>query len=152
MSDHNPISSILKNLESNGAKFEYILDKIIKGVVKIMNDTEELKEELVGYDDIYQTYVIDVDFNYWLEVSEGRLRYEKGVNSQALFKIIFTKDLIIKILREEISGTNAFMKGKIKVEGSLSQGLRYIKLFRIFEKYLGKKNGSKRTTSLSKRL
>ena len=143
MSDRNPITAILENLEKNGAKFEYVLDKIIKGVVKIMNDTKELKEELMGYDDIYQTYVIDADFNYWLEVSEGRLRYEKGVNSQALFTIIFTKDLIIKILREEISGTNAFMKGKIKVEGSLSQGLRYIKLFRIFEKYLRKKNGSK---------
>ena len=143
MSDHNPISSILENLESNGAKFEYTLDKIIKGVVKIMNDTEELKEELMGYDDIYQTYVIDVDFNYWLEVSKGKLRYEKGVNPNALFTFNFTKDLIIKILREEISGTDAFMKGKINVEGSLSQGLRYIKLFRIFEKYLRKRNGSK---------
>ena len=143
MSNHNPIISILEQLESNGAKFEYMLDKIIKGVVKIMNNTEELKEELMGYDDIYQAYVIDADFNYWLEVSEGKLYYEKGVNPQALFTIEFTKDLIIKILREKISGTAAFMKGKIKVEGDLSQGLRYIKLFRIFEKYLRKRNGSK---------
>jgi putative sterol carrier protein len=143
MSDHNPFISILENLEQNGAKFEYMLDKIIKGVVKIMNDTEELKEELVGYDDIYQTYIVDADFNYWLEVSEGKLRYEKGVNLNALFKINFTKDLIIKILKKEISGTEAFMKGKIKVEGSLTQGLRYIKLFRIFQKYLRKRNGLK---------
>ena len=143
MSDHNPIISILENLESNGVKFEYALDKIITGVVKIMNSAEELKEELMGYDDIYQTYVTDADFSYWLEVSNGRLSYEKGVNPQALFTINLTKDLIIKILRKEISGTEVFMKGKIKVEGSLSQGLRYIKLFRIFEKYLRKRNGSK---------
>ena len=143
MSGHNPIISILENLERNGVKFEIALDKIIKGVVKIMNNTEELKEELMGYDGIYQAYIIDVDFNYWLEVSDGRLRYEKGVNPQALFTITFTKDLITKILGEEISGTDAFMKGKIKVEGSLSQGLRYIKLFRIFEKYLRRRNGSK---------
>ncbi|MBY9016625.1 MAG: SCP2 sterol-binding domain-containing protein [Candidatus Lokiarchaeota archaeon] len=143
MSGHNPFISILENLDANGVKFEHVLDKIIKGVVKIMNSTEELKEELIGYDGIYQTYVIDVDFNYWLEVSDGRLLYEKGVNPQALFTITFTKDLIIKILREEISGTDAFMKGKINVEGSLSQGLRYIKLFRLFEKYLRKKNGFK---------
>jgi len=143
MSNHNPIISILENLESNGVKFEYGLDKIIKGVVKIMNSTEELKEELLGYDDIYQTYVTDADFNYWLEVSGGRLCYGKGVNPQALFTITLTKDLIVKILKEEISGTEVFMKGKIKVEGSLSQGLRYIKLFRIFEKYLRKRNGSK---------
>ncbi|HUW89369.1 MAG TPA: SCP2 sterol-binding domain-containing protein [Candidatus Nanopelagicaceae bacterium] len=143
MSGHNPFISILENLDANGVKFEHVLDKIIKGVVKIMNSTEELKEELMGYDGIYQTYVFDVNFNYWLEVLDGRLLYEKGVNPQALFTITFTKDLIIKILREEISGTDAFMKGKINVEGSLSQGLRYIKLFRIFEKYLRKKNGSK---------
>lgn len=143
MSGHNPFISILENLDANGVKFEHVIDKIIKGVVKIMNSTEELKEELMGYDGIYQTYVFDVNFNYWLEVSDGRLLYEKGVNPQALFTITFTKDLIIKILREEISGTDAFMKGKINVEGSLSQGLRYIKLFRIFEKYLRKKNGSK---------
>ena len=141
MVGQNPINSILRNLDKESPKFEYVLDKIIKAVVKIMNNTEELKEELVGFDDIYQTYVLDADFNYWLEVSDGRVRYEKGVNPQALFTIEFTKDLIIKILREEISGTEAFMKGKIKVEGSLSQGLRYIKLFRIFEKYLRKRNG-----------
>ncbi len=143
MSGHNPIISILKNLESNGAKFEFVLDKIIKGVVKIMNNTEELKEELMGYDDIYQTYVIDADFNYWLEVSDGRLHYEKGVNPQTLFRITITKDLIIKILKEEIIGFDAFMKGKINIEGSLSQGLRFIKLFRILQKYLIKRNGSK---------
>ncbi len=143
MSDHNPFISILENLENNGVKFEYALDKIIKGVVIIMNNTEELKEELLGYDDIYQTYITDADFNYWLEVSDGRLCYEKGVNPQALFTINLTKDLIVKILREDLIGTDAFMKGKIKIEGSLSQGLRYIKLFRIFEKYLRKRNGSK---------
>ena len=143
MSGHNPIISILKDLESNSAKFNYVLDKIIKGVVKIMNSTKELKEELMGFDDIYQTYIIDAEFNYWLEVLDGKLRYEKGVHPQASITINLTKDLIIKILREEISGTEAFMKGKIKVEGSLSQGLRYIKVFRIFEKYLRKKNGFK---------
>jgi len=141
MAGQNPINSILRNLDKDSPKFEYVLDKIIKAVVKIMNNTEELKEELVGFDDIYQTYVVDANFNYWLEVSDGKLSYEKGINPKALFKINFNKDLIIQILRNEISGTDAFMKGKINIEGSLSQGLRYIKLFRIFVKYLRKKNG-----------
>jgi len=141
MTPQNPISSILRNLDKDSPKFNNVLDKIIKVVVKIMNNTEELKEELVGFDDIYQTNVVDANFNYWLEVSDGKLSYEKGINPKALFKINFNKDLIIQILRNEISGTDAFMKGKINIEGSLSQGLRYIKLFRIFVKYLKKKNG-----------
>ena len=141
MAAQNPISSILRNLNKDSPKFEYVLDKIIKVVVKIMNNTEELKEELVGFDEIYQTSVVDANFDYWLEVSDGKLSYEKGINSKALFKINIDKDIIIQILKNKISGTDAFMKGKINVEGSLSQGLRYIKLFRIFVKYLRKKNG-----------
>ena len=143
MNAQNPISSILEHLDVESPKFANVLDKIIKAVVKIMNNTEELKEELVSFDDIYQTYVLDADFNYWLEVSDGKLQYEKGVNPKALFAITFNKDILIQILKNKLSGTDAFMKGKINVEGSLSQGLRYIKLFRIFVKYLRKKNGIK---------
>ncbi len=143
MNAQNPISSILEHLNIESPKFANVLDKIIKAVVKIMNNTEELKEELTGFDDIYQTYVLDADFNYWLEVSDGKLQYEKGVNPKALFAITFNKDILIQILKNKLSGTDAFMKGKINVEGSLSQGLRYIKLFRIFVKYLRKKNGIK---------
>ncbi|NVM45011.1 MAG: SCP2 sterol-binding domain-containing protein [Candidatus Lokiarchaeota archaeon] len=143
MNAQNPISSILEHLDIESPKFANVLDKIIKAVVKIMNNTEELKEELIGFDDIYQTYVTDADFNYWLEVSNGNLQYKKGINPKALFAIKFNKDIIIQILKNEVSGTDAFMKGNINVEGSFSQGLRYIKLFRIFEKYLRKKNGIK---------
>ena len=143
MNAQNPISSILEHLNIESPKFANVLDKIIKAVVKIMNNTEELKEELTGFDDIYQTYVLDAEFNYLLEVSDGKLQYEKGVNPKALFAITFNKDILIQILKNKLSGTDAFMKGKINVEGSLSQGLRYIKLFRIFVKYLLKKNGFK---------
>ncbi|MFX1448224.1 MAG: SCP2 sterol-binding domain-containing protein [Promethearchaeota archaeon] len=143
MMAQNPISSILKSLDKDSPKFEYVLDKFIKAVVKIINNTEELKEELIGFDDIYQTYVIDADFNYWLEVSDGKVFYQKGVNQKALFTMNLKKDIIIQILKNEVSGTDAFMKGKIKVSGSLSQGLRYIKLFRLFVTYLMKKNGIK---------
>jgi len=141
MVGQNPINSILRNLDKESPKFEYILDKIIKALVNIMNNTEELKEELIGFDDIYQTYVTDANFNYWLEVSDGKLSYGNNINPKALFKININKDIIIQILKNEVSGADAFMKGKINVEGSLSQGIRYIKLFRIFVRYLKKKNG-----------
>jgi putative sterol carrier protein len=148
MAGQNPINLIWEELGKNDKKFEHILDKIIKAGISIINNTEELKEELLGFDDIYQTCIFDANISYWLEVSHGKLHYEKGVNPQALFKMIFSKDLFIKILKDEIGGADAFMKGKIKVEGSLSQGLRYIKLFRTFFKYISTKNGFKYLTSI----
>ena len=36
-------------------------------------------------------------------------------------------------------GTEAYMKGVIKAQGSLTQGLRYIKLYRLFFCYLKEK-------------
>ena len=57
------------------------------------------------------------------------------------FRVSYTKILIIKILKGEISGTDAFMKGQLRVEGDLSQGLHYVKIFRLFVEYLKKKNG-----------
>jgi putative sterol carrier protein len=136
------ISNLLNNLEGDNEKFIKTLDSIIKAGVKIVNSTDELREELIGFDDIYQTSVLDLGFDYWLQVSDGRLSYKKGINPEALFKMNYTKELIIKILKGEISGTDAFMKGKINVEGDISQGLRYVKLFRIFTRYLEKKNGN----------
>ena len=54
MNPRIPIKSILENLDQDSPKFGNVLDKIIKTVVKIMNDAEELNEELIGFDDIYQ--------------------------------------------------------------------------------------------------
>ena len=140
MGNHNSISSLLDILERDNEQFINVLDRIIRFGIKIFNSTEELQEELVGFDDIYQTYITDLDFNYWLKVTNRRIEYQKGVNPNALFKMNFSKEMIIKILKREISGTDAFMRGKINVEGNLTQGLRYIKLFRIFFKYIQKKN------------
>ena len=136
MFNQESIKKLLKVLENDDEKFIDILDKIIMGFVKLANSLDDLREELIGLDDIYQTFIEDANFNYWLEVSDGKIYYEKGVNSRADFKMTFSKELIIKILKGEISGTEEFMKGKINVDGDLSQGLHYIKLFRIIFRFL----------------
>lgn len=140
MATHDPINSLLEILEKDTSQFVRVLDRIIKMGVKIFNSTEELQEELLGFDDIYQTYITDMDFNYWLKITNGKIEYKRGVNPDAPFKMNFTKDMIVKILKREISGTHAFMRGEINVEGSLTQGLRYIKLFRTFFKYVQNRN------------
>ena len=83
-----------------------------------------------------------MNFNFWLKLSNGSIIYKKGINRSASFRVIYTKDIMVKILKREMYGTDAFMKGIIKVDGDLSQGLRFIKLFRLFIKYLA--NGFKK--------
>ncbi|MCK4381088.1 MAG: SCP2 sterol-binding domain-containing protein [Candidatus Lokiarchaeota archaeon] len=136
MLNSKSFSSVLHDLENHDGEFIAVLDKIIKFAVTKFKSTEELREEIAEYDDIFQIIITDINFNFWLSVSNSSMIYKKGINRSASFRIIYTKDIFVKILKREMYGTDAFMKGLIKADGDLSQGLRFIKLFRLFMKYL----------------
>ena len=128
-------------LEHHDGEFIAVLDKIINFAVNKFKTTEELRQEIVDFNDIYQIMITDINFNFWLKVSYSSIIYKKGINRSTSVKIRYTKDILVRILKREMSGIDAFMKGIIKVDGDLSQGLRFTKLFRLFIKYLN--NGFK---------
>ena len=136
MLDSKHFNSVINKLENQDEEFIIALDKIIKLGVEIVKNTEEIREEIIDYNDIYQIFITDLNFNFWLKVSKGSIIYKKGINRSASFRIKYTKDLMIKILKRETSGTDAYMKGIIKVDGDLTQGLRFTKLFRIVFNYI----------------
>jgi len=138
MLDSKSFNSVIHELENNDEEFISVLDRVISFAVNIVRDTEELRKEIIDYDDIYQILLTDINFNFWFKVSNGSIVYKKGINRSATFKVRYTKDIFIKILKRDIEGTDAFMKGKIKIDGNLSEGLRFIKIFRLFIKYVEK--------------
>ena len=142
MLDSKSFSSVIHDLENQDGDFIGALDKVIKFAVSIIKNTEELREEIVDYDDIYQIILKDINFNFWLKISNGSIIYKKGINRSASFRVKYPNNILVKILKREMVGTDAFMKGKIKVDGDLAQGLRFIKLFRMFLEYLD--NGFKK--------
>jgi len=133
---------VLNNIEKHDGELIVGLDKLINFAVDKFINTEDLREEIEDYNLIYQIIITDLDFNFWLKVSNGSIIYKKGINRSASFTVKYTKEILIKILKREMYGTDAFMKGLIKVDGDLSQGLRFIKLFRMFLVYLN--NGFKK--------
>jgi len=136
MLDSKHFNSVINKLENQDEEFIIALDKIIKLGVDVVKNSEEIREEIIDYNDIYQIFITDLNFNFWLKVSKGSIIYKKGINRSASFRIKYTKDLMIKILKRETSGTDAYMKGIIKVDGDLTQGLRFTKLFRIVFNYI----------------
>jgi len=138
MLDSKSFNSVIHELENNDEEFISVLDRVISFAVNIVRDTEELREEIIDYDDIYQILLTDINFNFWFKVSNGSIVYKKGINRSATFKVRYTKDIFIKILKREMEGTDAFMKGKIKIDGNLREGLRFMKIFRLFIKYVEK--------------
>lgn len=142
MLDSKSFRSVVHDLENNNEEFITALDRVISFAVNIVKDTEELREEIIDYNDTYQISLTDINFNFWFKVSNGSIVYKKGINRSATFKVRYTKDIFIKILKRDMEGTDAFMKGKIKIDGNLSEGLRFIKMFRLFVKYI--ENGKKK--------
>jgi putative sterol carrier protein len=136
MLDSKGFRSVIHDLESNNEEFISALNRFIMLAVSIIKNTEEIREEIIDYDDIYQIIITDINFNFWIKVSNGTVIYKKGFNRQASFKVKYNKDVFVKVLKREMSGTDAFMKGKIKVDGNLTQGLRFTKLFRLLLKFI----------------
>ncbi|MFX1410996.1 MAG: SCP2 sterol-binding domain-containing protein [Promethearchaeota archaeon] len=136
MLNSKKFNSVIHELEKNDEEFIAILDKIIKLGVNFFQNTEELIEEINDYDYTYQIFVTDINFNFWLKVSRGSIMYKRGIHPKATFKVSYTKEILIKILKREMYGSEAYMKGIIKVDGDLTQGLRYIKVFRLLLKYI----------------
>ena len=141
MLDSKGFRSVIHDLESNNEEFITALNRFIMLGVSIIKNTEDIREEIIDYDDIYQILITDINFNFWIRVSKGTIIYKKGINREASFRVKYKKDIFIKILKREMSGTDAYMKGKIKVDGNLTQGLRFIKLFRLLLKFIN--NGVK---------
>ncbi|MBY8989174.1 MAG: SCP2 sterol-binding domain-containing protein [Candidatus Lokiarchaeota archaeon] len=141
MLDSKGFRSVIHDLESNNEEFITGLNRFIMLGISIIKNTEDIREEIIDYDDIYQILITDLNFNFWIRVSKGTIMYKKGINRAASFRVKYKKDIFIKILKREMSGTDAFMKGNIKVDGNLTQGLRFIKLFRLLLKFIN--NGVK---------
>jgi len=136
MLDSKSLNSVISDLEDKNQEFVSSLDKIINLGINIVMNTEELLEEISDYDYIYQIFITDINFNFWIKVSKGTIIYKEGVNRNASFRVTFTKSIIIKVLKREMHGTEAYMKGIIKVDGDLTQGLRFIKLLRLILKFI----------------
>ncbi len=79
MIDTKSFRSVLNDLETNNEEFITALDRIISFGVNLVKNTEELKEEIMDYDDIYQILLTDINFNFWLKVSNGSIIYKKGL-------------------------------------------------------------------------
>ncbi len=83
MLDSKGFRSVIHDLENNTEEFITTLDRIIKLGVSIIKTTEELREEIIDYDDIYQISITDINYHFWFKVSNGTIRYKKGINRGA---------------------------------------------------------------------
>jgi len=130
------IDLIVDKLSNSDQEVIDILDRFIRIGISLIHATEELREEILDFDELYQFHFSDINFNFWIKISQGKVTYKKGYNENNSLRIYFTRDLIVKIFKEEIGGTEAYMKGLLKVQGNLSHAFKIKKFLRLLIEYL----------------
>ena len=131
-------SAIINELETKNIEDIPLLGKFIQFGINLVQSTEELKEELLDYDNIYQVHVNDIDLDFWFKIYKGSFTYRKGINDNSTLKIIFTRQLMLKIIKGEITFTEAYLKGLIEIHGNLSQAVKIRNTINFYFRYLKK--------------
>ncbi|MFX0142532.1 MAG: hypothetical protein ACFE9C_00515, partial [Candidatus Hodarchaeota archaeon] len=62
MLNSKSLNSVLTDLQNHNGELIALLDKFIKFAVNKFLNTEDLREEIEAYDDIYQIIIKDLDF------------------------------------------------------------------------------------------
>lgn len=136
MLELNRVKSFYRLLEEGDSTFIKTVERFIKFGIKIIQDNEELLEELDNLEGIYQSFITDLEYNFFFQIKDKIINFQNGIHPEADFKIYVSKALLIKMFKQDLGGVDAYMRGLIKSKGSLTLGFNYIKFFRLFTKFL----------------
>ncbi len=142
MIDSNVISLILNSLESTGGNAKSTLDELVKLIVEISHESEDLKDELNLYDDMFfHIYIHDIDYNIWIKKVGAKLTfntsyYENVPEEMKIIHFILSKKVFKRIFTQRLDPTDSFMRGLVKIQGNLSDGIIIRNLLKIFFQYI----------------
>lgn len=145
MLNSKQIRSILEGLEGEEEKFISIFDRIVKAVLRVQQNSEELLEEFQrlfkNYDSVFQFTIIDFNFSFFLKISKGEMTYDEGIFQETDIPVVtieFPKAIILQVLKQEMSVESLYNKGIINIKGSLSKVMRLRALATCYLKYIDK--------------
>lgn len=129
-------------LDQLGEKEQFIsnLKGILDKVIEFINDIDQVREELMiyDYDGIYQLHISDLSFDCWINIQHARFSYDIGLHPNPSVELCTTKNITIKLIKNEINLTHAYMKGQVQIQGSLTDAIKMRNLRKFFINYFGK--------------
>ena len=110
---------------------DYTLDEVFQKVEEVLNKNSD---PIQGIQAVYQ-YDISGEGGgtYQLHLSDGKAKVEKGEATDADCTLQMSIDDFRDLLLGNLSGTAAFMAGKLKVKGNLGLAMKMENLLRQFD-------------------
>jgi len=131
------LKEFIQDIDTNDDKeFIAAILKLLKALILLFNSYPGLQEEFKEYEEIYQITLKDLNVHYWLKLSQGKLSYELGENENRSIIFYLTKDVFIQIMQQKILAIDAFMRGKITVEGGLRYAIQFKNILNSLIRYM----------------
>lgn len=129
-------SQILDLLDGDVDQFISILEKLIKISLRISDRTEEIQEEIQDQNKSIQVNVEDINYNFWFRNEYGKITSSPGIIKDPTARIILPKNILIQIVKQEITGSEAFMQGMIKIQGNIGKVMNFRNSLQTLLQYL----------------
>lgn len=108
------------------------IDDFLALTVSFGNENEEIQEECEDMGDKSFLFKVDgLDEDFWLKIEDGKLSTGKGAIDNPTLIYTLPVDVCVGILSGAEDSTAAYMQGKLKVEGSLSDATAFVSLLEL---------------------
>jgi len=116
--------------------------KIQKGTFKLVNDFKdylklvkefaetdpEVQDFIKEKNNIYQVKISDIDFNFWVEIEESKIKYGFDIHQSPIVTVLITEEVFTDFLLDKIDPAISYMAGHLNIIGSVSDALFFGKL------------------------
>lgn len=125
---------INKDLIEKFKKGTFNLERDFKDYLNLNKEYSETDPDFIDFikdiQKVFQVKLSDVDFNFWVDFSNGKIEYDFKIHPDPNVVILMTKKVLTDFLLEKIDPAIAYMAGKINIIGSVSDALLLGKLLK----------------------
>ncbi len=125
---------IKKDLIEKIKKGNINLDRDFKDYLNLNKEYSETDPDFIDFikdiQKVFQVKLSDVDFNFWVDISNGKIEYELKIHPDPDVVILMTKKVLTDFILDKIDPAISYMAGKINIIGSVSDALLLGKLLK----------------------
>lgn len=125
---------IKKDLIEKIKKGNINLDRDFKDYLNLNKEYSETDPDFIDFikdiQKVFQVKLSDVDFNFWVDISNGKIEYDLKIHPDPDVVILMTKKVLTDFILDKIDPAISYMAGKINIIGSVSDALLLGKLLK----------------------
>ncbi|WP_371802753.1 SCP2 sterol-binding domain-containing protein [Candidatus Lokiarchaeum ossiferum] len=100
------------------------LDDYLELFMEVCNESEDIEEEVDGWDRTFQIKMEDKDDFYFM-IEECKFSVKKGTHEDPDITLEMSADTAAGIFSGEIDATSAYMGGELKIIGPLPDAVKF---------------------------